>query len=146
MIVDRIAYLETYESVIPYAKEIAKVLKTDLVKDGRYEGDGDRFFYTVSTVSTRAKGTKGYETHAVYADVQVVLAGRECMDLGREIKETSSYDEEQDIQFFTGELASRWHAVPGWFVVFLPGEAHEPLIQEEKPENIRKVVFKVKMA
>ncbi|MDD7202330.1 MAG: YhcH/YjgK/YiaL family protein [Sphaerochaetaceae bacterium] len=146
MIVDRVAYLENYSKVIPYAKEIANALETGLAKDGRYEGDGDKFFYTVSTVNTRAKGTKGYETHAVYADVQVLLEGRERMDLGREIKETTSYDEEQDIQFFSGELASSWHAVPGWFVVFLPGEAHEPLIQEGKPETVRKVVFKVKMA
>lgn len=146
MIVDRIACLEKYAAVIPYAKEIAEALKGDLSWDGRREGDGDRFFYTVSTVSTRAKGTKGYETHAVYADVQVVLAGSECMDLGREIRESSSYDEEQDIQFFSGKKAASWHAVPGWFVVFLPGEAHEPLIQEGGPEMVRKVVFKVKMS
>ena len=146
MIIDRVEYLEKYAAVIPYAKEIAEALKGDLSKDGRRVIDGSKCYYTVSTVQTRAKGTKGYETHAVYADVQVLLEGRECMDLGREIKETTSYDEDQDIQFFTGELASRWHAVPGWFVVFLPGEAHEPLIQEGKPESVRKVVFKVKMA
>lgn len=145
MIVDRIENLPAYAGTIPYAAEIARLLHGDLAGDGRKVIEGDRCYATVSTVETHAKGVNGYETHRRYADVQVVLEGAERIDLGGDLVPRGPYQEDKDIRFFDGELRDVWHGVPGWFVVFLPGEAHEPCLAEGAPARVRKVVCKIRM-
>lgn len=144
MIIDRIENLEKYAPLLPYAKDIKKALEGDLSVDGKRVIDGENCYYTVSTVKTHAKDVNGYETHRDYADVQVVLSGRERMDAGTDLVERGPY--KPDIQFFDGRQTASWLAPAGWFVVFFPGEAHEPLIwaEEGKVETVHKVVFKVR--
>jgi len=78
--------------------------------------------YSISTYRTHIKGEKGYEVHHRETDVQVVLSGHEAVD---------------------GDLPVRCCARPGYFMVFFPGEAHEPGLTSDIQDSVKKAVFKI---
>ncbi len=82
------------------------------------------------------------EAHRKYLDIQFVISGNESMGWkNREgLVNSMEYDEERDLEFFKGEPGSIMRVPPGSFIVFLPSDAHLPLIGKGE---IHKVVVKV---
>lgn len=143
MIIDSIENIGKYTASFPALSEVEKALETAAAREaGTYD---DSLRCSVSEYRTRAKGTKGYETHRHATDVQIILSGEEIIDICENagMKARSEYDAENDIQFFDGELALRYIARPGKFIVLFPGEGHEPNLSINEPTTVRKIVFKL---
>ncbi|GMV95354.1 MAG: hypothetical protein AMXMBFR82_51320 [Candidatus Hydrogenedentota bacterium] len=116
------------------------------VADGRYELDGDNLFCMVQAYETKPQDEQEFEAHREYADIQVLLAGKESiLWTPREgLAVTKPY--KPDIEFYSlipgaTDLVLR----PGQFCVFMPDDAHAPCITHETQCTVRKAVVKVKL-
>ena len=112
------------------------------LKDGTYEISGDRVYAIVAHENGRTVDDGQLEGHRKYLDIQYVISGDESMGWApREGLMTAvDYDAERDLEFFGGPPASLVRVPPGHFVIFLPSDAHLPLIGTGP---IHKVVIKV---
>ena len=110
--------------------------------DGNYEILGDRVFAMVAHGDGRNVSDGELEGHRKYIDIQYVISGGESIGWApREgLLNSLEYDVENDIEFFEGKPDSVVRVPPGSFVVFLPTDAHLPLIGDGP---IHKVVVKV---
>ena len=75
------------------------------------------------------------------------MAGREGIATAdvKSLTESVSYNAERDIAFYKGSASARYLLNPGDFMVCYPSDAHMVAIMENKPENIEKVVVKIKV-
>lgn len=102
----------------------------------------------VAEFVTREPGSYDYEAHRLHADVHVVLAGRERVDIAHlaDLSVTTPYDEASDVGFLAGEALVSVVLRPGWFLVVYPQDAHRPGQWVDGPEPIVKAVGKVRVA
>ena len=144
MILDSIKNIEQYRGVHPRIWEALQLLRTDLsgLADGRYEMDGDRFFYMIQSYTTHPINDLP-EAHRRYADIQCVLSGAEYIDVGdvAEMTEAEAHPE-RDLWLYHGKL-DRLNMVPGRFLVLFPQDAHAAAIAVGEPALCHKVVIKV---
>jgi YhcH/YjgK/YiaL family protein len=112
------------------------------IPDGKYEIAGDRVFALVQRQQGRAISDGQLEGHRKYLDIQFVISGEESMGWRPRagLSNAMAYDATRDLEFFEGEPQSIVRVPPGSFAVFLPTDAHLPLIGEGP---IHKVVVKV---
>jgi YhcH/YjgK/YiaL family protein len=116
---------------------------------GRYDIDGDECFALVQSYTTKPLAEVKFEAHRKYMDIQFVLAGRETM-LWSPLRSlpgvTQPYVEERDVILFAmPERPVPVHVRAGEFTVFFPEDGHAPCLQLDGPEEIRKVVIKVRV-
>ena len=109
--------------------------------DGTYEITGDRVYAVITRTSGKPLADAQLEGHRKYIDIQYVISGNECMGWSpREgLSPAADYDAGKDLEFFEGEPASVLSVPPGAFTIFLPTDAHQPLIGDGP---IHKVVIK----
>lgn len=150
MIVDRLenwqqyplgpAWRKTFEFLLSVSPEIA---------DGEYPLQEEDLFARVMTYRTRRPEEAMLETHREYVDVQTVLRGGEGMEWfpRQGLTVTTPYDSGKDAEFYARPAAgpARVDVRPGLFAMFLPEDAHMPSLQIEAPEEIRKVVVKIRL-
>lgn len=110
--------------------------------DGKYEITGERVFAIISRTDGRTASEGQLEGHRKYADIQYVISGDESMGWrsAEGLNSSIEYDQEKDLEFFEGSPESIIRVPPGSFAVFLPNDAHLPLIGDGP---IHKVVVKV---
>lgn len=110
---------------------------------GRHEIDGERLFCVIAKERGRARAEAKLEAHRRYIDIQYIIAGTDEMGL-RPTDECrmseAGYDAEKDIEFFKDQPQSWTKVQAGWFVIFLPADAHAPLVSDGE---IHKAVLKV---
>lgn len=148
MIVDSIDRLEKYASFFPSLKLVAGYIQSlDLsnFEEKKVEIDGKNIF----VMHTLGKGKQAndalLEAHNTYADVQVCLGKGETFGF-RDRATCSSmrgqFDEAKDIVFYDDKPTTYLTLANKEFVLFMPEDAHAPLIGEgEMP----KLIFKVKV-
>lgn len=122
----------------------------DALPAGRYDLAGDDMFVLVQDATTKAKEEQKPEVHRKYVDVQFLVRGREAMgvavDTGRN-KVDADFLAERDLLFYEDmENESTLRLKPGDFAIFFPSDVHRPLCLVEGPEDIRKVVVKVRVS
>jgi YhcH/YjgK/YiaL family protein len=110
--------------------------------DGEYEISGDLVYAIIDRTQGRNVSDARLEGHRKYLDIQYVISGEESMGWHPLSGLTSAvpYDETKDLEFFEGEPLSIVRVPPGCFAVFLPTDAHMPLLGDGP---IHKVVVKV---
>jgi YhcH/YjgK/YiaL family protein len=110
--------------------------------DGKYEIAGERVYAIIERTSGRKVSEGQLEGHRRYLDIQFVVSGEESMGWHPRAGLVSAmeYDAVKDLEFFEGEPESIVRVPPGSFAVFLPTDAHLPLIGDGP---IHKVVVKV---
>lgn len=110
--------------------------------EGRHDILGDRVYAIIARTEGRSVSDGELEGHRKYVDIQYVISGDESIGWSpREGLETSTeYNGEDDLEFFAGEPHSVVCVPPGSFALFLPTDAHLPLIGEGP---IHKVVVKI---
>ncbi|MBN2842800.1 MAG: YhcH/YjgK/YiaL family protein [Sedimentisphaerales bacterium] len=148
MIYDKLDNIGLYfdaESDFVKAVEFARSFTGE---NGRYELDGDRLFAMVSEYKTGPESERLFEAHRKYADVQILLSGREKLGVlsldDKNVSVEEEYDEGKDIAFYSSEVDySRVVLVPGEFVVFYPEDCHKPGCSVDLDEDVRKIVIKV---
>jgi YhcH/YjgK/YiaL family protein len=102
-----------------------------------------QLFVIVEEANGRTRAEAKLECHRKYIDIQLVLMGIDEMgwkplsDCHQPIAE---YNSERDIQFFD-DVPDSWISVPaGAYCIFLPEDAHAPLVSGSR---IRKLIFKI---
>lgn len=149
MILDKLENAGLYSSIHPGLNRGFEYLaNTDLnaLTPGSHEIVGKDIFALVSEFETTPPQECRLEAHRAYADIQYIVSGREAIGFAtlnnQEI--TTAYTPERDIVFFDGE-ATPLILEPGMFVVFFPQDVHQPGMQVDGLEKVKKVVIKVKM-
>ena len=155
MILDTLDAIGKYAGISPNFETAVRWLqKTDpeALESGRTDIDGAKVYAVVSENRLEPKDP-AFEVHRRYADIQVILRGREGFRYGREGKELSGKPE-NDVWFCEADRQVPFDLEEGGFTVFLPGEAHALGLYPEKgkkplspavPVTDRKIVVKVLM-
>ena len=114
---------------------------------GKYQVDDD-FYYMVQEYTTKSEADCRLESHQKYIDIQWIISGTERIDCvsvgGLVVKE--EYNPDKDVAFWN-EPSEMMRCVlnAGSYAVLFPNDAHKPCIAVGTPEQVRKVVAKVKM-
>ena len=114
---------------------------------GRYELQGDNIFMNVMTFNTQSPVEKKAELHEQYIDIQLLLHGEERILFGTAgtARQCEEFHHEDDYQLCSAiENEQAIILKPGMFAVFMPGEPHKPGCVVGEPDEIKKVVVKVK--
>jgi biofilm protein TabA len=121
---------------------------TDLLAlaDGRYEIQGSDVFAIVQSYNTKPREQGRWEAHRQYADIQIVVTGRERMGVApiSSLKLACEYDPEKDVAFYDGD-GQFFTVGEGSFALFLPHDVHMPSLAIESPGPVKKVVVKVRV-
>ena len=128
-----------------FRRAFSFLMRDDLLKlePGKYKVDSDRVYAIVEDAQGRNKNDAQLEAHEKYIDIQLVVDGTDKM--GWKLKSSCTdvsvpYDEKKDIRFFKDEPDAWLPVSAGTFAIFLPDDAHMPLISEGR---LRKVIMKV---
>ena len=111
---------------------------------GRYEFKNG-IFYLVQSYNTKPESEGAFEAHRKYIDIQFISDGRERHNAGHiSFMNTSiPYNQEKDIEFFTGS-GSTLILHSGFFAVYFPEDVHMPNLQiGDDPEHVIKAVAKI---
>ena len=151
MILDCLPYWRQYAATLPGLDKAFMYLQTldANCPTGRYELDGDRVYALVQRYRTKPHTQAALEVHRKYADVQLILAGRETIlwaPLGALTTVTQPYDPARDIGFFAMvEGTTPLHLSPGQFSIFFPQDGHAPGLEANGATDVVKVVVKVRL-
>lgn len=150
MILDILTNHGRYGGISP---EIGKALdylsSTDFtaLEDGKQPIDGDGIYALVMTYNTEPESERSFEAHRKYLDVQFILQGREIIFWAPtgELSPMGEYSQEKDIVFLSGDARARLQLTSGSFAVFHPEDAHKPNCAWNGPQQVRKVVVKIRV-
>lgn len=150
MVFDSIKNYKLYTNLSPRIASALKIAaETDFNKleNGKYPVDGDNLFYIVQRYDT-APIMEKIEAHRKYIDIQLMAKGDELIGVDniKGLKVHTPYSDEKDVMFFNAEKSAAYLTVKeGMFAIFWPGDAHMPGRQIDKPRNVTKIVFKIKV-
>lgn len=150
MIHDKLENIAIYRGLGPgFATAIDWFAAQDLpaLAEGRIALDGERVYALVQRYSTEERSARSYETHRNYADIQLILAGREIIAYRQAegLEPLSPYDEAKDFASWRLEGGLDLLLEAGDFSIFFPQDAHAPKIAPEKPAPVAKIVVKVRL-
>lgn len=150
MIFDQLDNCELYRPVEALTKafDFLRTLGPE-AEDGEYPIRGEEIFARVMRYETRPRSEGRLESHRRYIDIQAVLSGSETV-LWAPLAAIAGapYDSESDVSFHpepVGPLSSL-QLSPDLFALFLPGDAHMPMLHPgPEPSIVTKVVVKISM-
>lgn len=151
MIIDTLDHLTDYIPLVPQLAEVHRILQEeDLFSKelGSYPTNDPSLFYTIMSYETINHEASTYEVHKIHADVQILLSGKEKMDIGdrKSSDIVIPYDQKKEAMFIQSPKRLSYHADPSSFVLFFPLEPHAPNLIDEEPNTVVKIVFKIRMA
>ena len=88
-----------------------------------------------------------FEAHRQFLDIHAPLSGQETLlyaPIAR-LAPDGEYDEAADCRKFCGRHTAALLLQPGDFAVCFPGDGHMPLICEDAPGRVEKLIFKVRL-
>jgi biofilm protein TabA len=154
MIVDFLSNAGLYHVLgARFALAFDYLARTDFntIADGRYSVQGDDVIAMVQRYDSKLlTPASKWEAHRTYADIQYIFAGQERMGYTQigALKVTDPYDPARDFEFYTGLPDQTYDYVrvsKGMFTIFLPTDAHLPGVALNQPEQVSKVVMKVRV-
>ena len=149
MIYDSLKHMEAYQGVHPGIYKGLELLRdTDFSKleDARVEVDGENLFYLLQSYESKPANDTP-EAHKKYVDIQFLISGREKMGVGalEDMKEEVEAHPDRDLWLYHGPASASFVLEGDKFMVAFPGDAHAPCIAVDAPEQVHKVVVKVKL-
>ncbi len=126
-------------------------LKTNDLKSlevKRHDIDGENLYAIVSEYITKNVEDAKFESHRKYADIQLVIDGKEQMsvaDLSKKAEVLTPYDEAKDLEFMTVNECSDYIATHDKFFLFFPSDLHRPGVKVGENAQVKKIVVKVKL-
>ena len=153
MIHDSIENLHKHEAKHQALGAIAEFIRANplaSLQSGITKIHGDDLYVNVMEYETHPidNGASRLENHHAYADVHIIEEpGQENI---RVVVTPSSiatvqYEIASDVEFFQQDDSQIILLAAGYFMLLLPNEAHEPGCVVEKPQLVRKCVFKIKI-
>jgi YhcH/YjgK/YiaL family protein len=149
MIIDLIDNINLYTGLgTRITKALNYIKQTDFVtlENGRYDVEGDDVYATVSRYKTKPIDEGKWEAHKKYIDIQYISSGTELIGYSflKNMAEVSGYNSENDYQLFEGN-GLFIKIEKNTFMILFPSDAHMPGIAIKNPEDVIKVVVKVKV-
>lgn len=150
MIYDKIKNIALYKGLsddIYAGMRYLKEMNPD-VEPGTYEIN-PRVKAFVSEYTTKSENENGYEAHQKNIDIQYLLRGTEkiaCLPVD-ELQETQPYNPSTDAAFYESNLRRLTLVLRPLtsFALFFPHDAHLPQLCIDAPEEVKKVVIKIKI-
>ena len=150
MIFDTLSNLKKYATLHPDIEKAITFLQTPQClqqPDGRY-ALSEQSYVILQSYETKPVSQVKYEAHHMYADIQIILSGKELISYAPSaaLQIQIPYDAQKDIAF--GDVlqpAADLCMAEKMFALFLPGEAHRPCVILEDVTPVRKLVVKLPM-
>lgn len=121
---------------------------TDLtqLEDGRHPIDGDDVYALLQSYTTHSYNAARLECHQAYIDLQYVFEGSEQVYVGLLDGTHRLMEEalEKDYALYKGD-ATPLLLGDGRFLLLWPQDLHAPGVTAEQPQQVRKVVVKIKI-
>lgn len=117
-------------------------------EDGRFQPADAPWFCTIGPAQTEPAAQRHTEYHRQWADIQVVLNGNEVINASQQSLAQPG-DEERKADLFIAAARALPVSIrlgAGDFVLFMPGEPHQALCAAQRPETVRKAVFKIPLS
>ncbi len=113
---------------------------------GCYEICGRDLFVNIAEYETRPEELITWEAHKEYIDLHYVLRGRERMNMSLiDNMQQGTYDSQTDSMALTGEKSVSAVIGTDEYIVFYPEDVHMTGIQVQKPEKVKKAIFKIRV-
>ncbi len=106
----------------------------------------DTCYAIVSAYTTASRDAKEYESHRKYIDVQMLIEGKECIEVAPigSLEVTQDYSAEKDVLFYANSRRGDDLLLePGKPVILLPEDGHMPGLSVSEPVAVKKVVVKI---
>jgi len=151
MIYDEIRRLDRYRGIHPNLDTAIDAILhgvLDTRKKGRNVIDGDLVYFSYpGDMRSKPVAEAKIEGHRICADIHMLFADEEILGYtpAGNVRE-KSYTEKFDFAEYEGVCDTFVTLRPGMFVIFFPGEPHQPLITRGEPRAVDKVIFKVHLA
>lgn len=150
MVFGNISQQEDYRFLEEQIKECFEYAKSnDLLSYGRgsHAIDGDKLFVNIVEYTTAAAEERFWEAHKNYLDVHLMLRGKEQIDVNFiENMEQKEFVPEDDFLPLEGERNGYVVLKEGDFLICYPHDGHRTAIMVSEPSNIKKAIFKVRIA
>ncbi len=147
MILDSMKNAELYYGVCPRMKRAFELLaQTDLMSlpEGKNQLDGDEIFVNIMERELKKPCDAKLEIHNKYADIQILLVGKEekfgWTDRAVLSDAIAEFDAAKDVQLFNDDFQFTYSIVPGQFTILMPEDGHAPMIGEGV---VKKAIVKV---
>ncbi len=138
---------ERLKSLSQSGYDFARRVLCEDIADGRYELE-DGAFANVMTYETKTCST--YEAHRDYIGVQIILSGRERIDVEPlDVMHAHQcvypYGEKGDAEVYeSNDEGTRFLLEKGDFLILMPSDAHMPGVSADgTPERVQKAVIKI---
>lgn len=118
---------------------------------GKYPILGEKVFALIQEPTTQPPDVAPYENHKNHGDLQMTLRGTEHVGYCPTDRLTpkGDYNAETDVQLYEstgGEGKLLLKNVTGEsFALFFPEDGHQPYVTVGKPEQIKKVVIRIRL-
>jgi len=151
MITGTLSNLHLYKMLSPnFERAIEYILNTRFgdMQPGKYEVDAENIFAIVNEFTTKAVEACEPERHRMYADIQVIVSGKEKFGYCPLINQQATTDflPDNDVAFYNNDVSTLNYITlsADQFIIFLPDDIHQPEVFADMPSIVKKVVMKVK--
>ena len=154
MIYGNIHAKETETAYAPAIREALHILRTTDVSGmhhGKYPLDGDRLILQINEITTGPKAEKRPEVHRQYIDVQYMVHGHELIGFYPDCRDGEVLEdrlETSDVLFYRERTDVHEILLPmtdGCYAVFFPEDVHRPCCMMDAPEDVKKIVLKIRV-
>lgn len=133
-----------------FYRAIKYAVEFDLTQpNGSYEVDGQNIVAKVQGYSTSPAEQRTFESHKLYADIQIMREGSERQDVvvAENLEPLGAYNEQDDYtKYKASDVFSTVSLHPGQFVVYYPDDMHRPNCNiGADSKKVRKICMKVKL-
>ena len=151
MITGKLSDLQLYKMLSPnFDRAIDYILNARFaeMEPGKYEVDAENIFAIVNEFTTKPVEVCEPERHRKYADIQLIVSGREkfgyCPLTNQ--KATTDFLPDNDVAFYNNDISTLNYITlsADQFIIFLPDDIHQPEVCVDKPSIVKKVVMKVR--
>ena len=153
-----LGHINARESENAYSAQVQKAIaycrETDVsrMKEGRYPHDNGDFIVLINERRTGLKEEKLPEVHREYAELQFMVSGKEYIGFYPDLCDNEIRMDclgEKDALFYKENYQSGEVMLPltaGSYAVFFPEDVHRPFCQVDGPEDVKKIVIKIRMS
>lgn len=140
-----------YTSVIRKALEILRTTDVTNMHHGKYPLEGDRLILQINEVITGPMNTKRPEVHRDYIDVQYMVHGHELIGFYPDCGDGAVLEDNldsNDVLFYQEREDNHEIMLPmtdGCYAVFFPEDVHRPCCMMNGPEEVKKIVLKIRV-
>lgn len=113
---------------------------------GSHEIDGENLFVNIVEYETTDADKRFWEAHRKYLDLHLMLKGIEQIDINFiDNMEQKEFVDKDDFLPLDGEPNSNVILTKGDFLLCYPNDAHRTAVAVDKPNIIKKAIFKIRI-